>query len=115
MCWFSTVSGCLPTQELYVGNKVTAEQVPLESNAVRSGTWQTFDLTIDYNFVAKGDVLEISGQAVLGDYQRMVYDIIRSLNIYLFFLDDESRVLLTEPLNQTLTGSTEQTALFIFL
>jgi len=108
------LSGCLPTQELYVGNKVTVEQVPLERNAAQSGTWQTFDITIDYNFVAKGDVLEISGQAVLGDHQRMVYDIIRSLDIYLFFLDDDSRVLLTEPLNQTLTGSTEQTAFFSY-
>jgi hypothetical protein len=106
------VSGCLPTQALYIGNKVTAEKVALSKDASQVGTWETFDLKIAYKFAVKGDILEISGQAELGDHQKMVYDNVRSLDIYLFFLDHDSRVLLTEPLDRSFGGSTEQTVLF---
>lgn len=105
-------SGCLQTQQLYIGNKVTTEQVDLVQNTPVAGTWETFDLKIAYEFVAKDDILEISGQARLGDHQRMVYDVVRTLDIYLFFVDHDSRVLLTQPLDRTLTGSTERTAFF---
>ncbi len=106
------VSGCLQTKELYNGNKVTAEKVALSKDASQVGTWETFDLKIAYKFAVKGDILEISGQAELGDHQKMVYDHVRSLDIYLFFLDYDSRVLLTGPLDQSFGGSTEQTVLF---
>lgn len=106
------VSGCLPTQALYIGNKVTAEKIALSKDASQVGSWETFDIKIAYKFAVKGDLLEISGQAELGDHQKMVYDHVRSLDIYLFFLDHDSRVLLTEPLDRSFGGSTEQTALF---
>lgn len=106
------VSGCLQTQELYIGNKVTAEKVELRKDAPQVGTWETFDLKIAYEFVVKGQDLDISGQAELGDHQKMVYDNVRSLDIYLFFLDHDSRVLLTEPLDRSFAGSTQQTVSF---
>jgi hypothetical protein len=106
------VSGCLPSQALYVGNKVTAEKVALSKDASQVGTWETFDIKIAYDFVVKGQNLDISGQAELGDHQKMVYDHVRSLDIYLFFLDHDSRVLLTEPLDRSFSGSTEQTVSF---
>jgi hypothetical protein len=106
------VSGCLPPQALYIGNQVTAEKVALSKDASQVGTWETFDIKIAYKFAVKGDLLEISGQAELGDHQKMVYDHVRSLDIYLFFLDHDSRVLLTEPLDRSLRGSTEQTVSF---
>ena len=106
------VSGCLQTQEHYIGNKVTAEKVELRKDAPQVGTWETFDLKIAYEFVVKGQDLDISGQAELGDHQKMVYDNVRSLDIYLFFLDHDSRVLLTEPLDRSFAGSTEQRVSF---
>jgi len=106
------VSGCLPPQALYIGNQVTAEKVALSKDASQVGTWETFDLKIAYKFAVKGDILEISGQAELGDHQKMVYDHVRSLDIYLFFLDHDSRVLLTEPLDRSFRGSTERTLFF---
>lgn len=113
VCLFALLtSGCLQTQELYIGNKVTTEQVSLEPNTHVAGTWETFDLIIAYEFVAKDDILNISGQARLGDHQRMIYDVVRNLDIYLFFVDNDSRVLLTQPLNRTMIGSTEQKAFF---
>ena len=71
------VSGCLQPQALYIGNKVTAEKVALRKDASQVGTWETFDLKIAYKFAVKGDILEISGQAELGDHQKMVYDHVR--------------------------------------
>ena len=106
------VSGCLQTQELYIGNKVTAEKIALGKDSPQVGTWETFDLKIAYEFVVKGQDLDISGQIELGDHQKMVYDNVRSLYIFLFFLDHDSRVLLTEPLDRTFMGSTQQTVSF---
>ena len=106
------VSGCIKTQALYIGNKVTAEKITLGKDAPQVGTWETFDLKIAYNFVVKGQVLDISGQAELGEHQKMVYDSVRSLDIYIFFLDHDSRVLLTEALDRPFTGSTDQTVPF---
>jgi len=106
------LSGCLQTKELYIGNKVTAEQIPLVKGSTQTGTWETFDLKIAYEFADNGDVLDISGQATLGDHQQMVYDIVKSLDIYLFFLDKDSRVLLTEALDRYIGGSTQQATHF---
>lgn len=106
------MSGCLQTKELYIGNKVTAEQFPLEKGTTQSGRWETFDLKIAYEYVDNGDVLDISGQASLGDHQQMIFDIVKSLDIYLFFLDKDSRVLLTEALDRSMGGSTQQTTDF---
>ena len=106
------VSGCLQPQALYIGNKVTAEKVELRKDVPQVGTWETFDLKIAYDFVVKGQDLDISGQAELGDHQKMVYDHVRSLDIYLFFLDHDSRVLLTEPLDRSFSGSTQRTLFF---
>jgi len=106
------VSGCIQTQALYIGNKVTAEKIALGEDAPQVGTWETFDLKIAYEFVVKDQDLDISGQIELGDHQKMVYDYVRSLDIYLFFLDNDSRVLLTEPLDRTFRGSTQRTEPF---
>ena len=106
------VSGCIQPQALYIGNKVTAEEIALGKDAPQVGTWETFDLKIAYEFSIKDQNLHISGQTELGDHQKMVYDHVRSLDIYLFFLDHDSRVLLTEPLDRSFRGSTQQTVLF---
>ncbi|TNF51636.1 MAG: hypothetical protein EP304_00310, partial [Deltaproteobacteria bacterium] len=68
------VSGCLQTQELYIGNKVTAEKVEIKKDGPQVGIWETFDLKIAYEFVVNGQNLDISGQIELGDHQKMVYD-----------------------------------------
>lgn len=106
------VSGCLQTQELYIGNKVTAEKVEIKKDGPQVGIWETFDLKIAYEFVVNGQNLDISGQIELGDHQKMVYDRVRSLDIYLFFLDHDSRVLLTQPLDRSFQGSTQWTQSF---
>ena len=106
------VSGCLQTQELYIGNKVTAEKIALGKDAPQAGAWETFDLKIAYEFVVKGQDLDISGQIELGDHQKMVYDYVRFLDIYIFFLDHDSRVLLTEALDSSFASSVDRTVLF---
>jgi hypothetical protein len=106
------VLGCLPPQELYIGNKVTTEKLDLGKGKPQAGIWETFDIKINYEFAIKDQVIEIAGQAELGDHHKMIYDRISSLDIYLFFLDHESRVLLTEPINRVLRVDTEQTLSF---
>jgi hypothetical protein len=106
------VSGCLQTKELYKCNKFTAEKIALGKDSLNVGIWETFDIKIAYEFIATGDLLEISGQAELGDHQKMVYDHVRFLDIFLFFLDNDSRVLMTEYLDRSMSGGTEQTVVF---
>lgn len=106
------LSGCVPPQKLYVGNKVTAEQVPLAKEDSRAGSWETFDLKIAYNAETKDDVLDISGQITLGSNYQMTYDNVQSLDVYLFLLDIDSKVLLTEPLEGVFFSSTQDTVPF---
>jgi hypothetical protein len=106
------VLGCMPPQELYIGNKVTTHKVDLGKAEPQAGLWETFDIKINYKFAVKDQIIEIAGQAELGDHYKMVYDRVSSLDIYLFFLDHESRVLLTEPINRVLRVSTERTLFF---
>ena len=95
LCLLFVMAGCLPTAELYVGKAVTsAPIVKLEGTDV-SGTWQTFDVTINYRYQADGDIIELAGQGELSQHYQLVYDGVRSLRVYLFLLDADGLVLET--------------------
>ena len=90
------MAGCVPTAELYIGRAVTnAPIIKLEKDANVSGTWQTFDVTINYRYQADGDIIELAGQGELSQHYQLVYDGVRSLRVYLFLLDADGRVLET--------------------
>ena len=103
------ISGCGETAMMYRGNTVSSVPVvTLQEDFPRAGTWETFDLVIDYEFAQDGDVLEITGEVALTQHYHIVYDRLRHLYVYLFFVDTNSQVLETFSFVGNLTGSTEE-------
>ena len=101
-------SGCVETAAMFHGNAVSPVYVvTLQENAPVAGRWETFDLIIDYEAIRDGDVLEIKGQAALSQHYQIVYDRVRYLIVYLFFVDENGRVLETIDFVDNLGGSPE--------
>ena len=87
------LSGCVAGTELFIGKQVTdAPIVQLEDGAPASGTWQTFDVTINYQYQTDGDIVELAGEGELSQHYQMVYNRVRSLRVYLFLLDADGLV-----------------------
>ena len=90
------VTGCVPTSELYIGKPVTSAPVVEFQNAENAaGTWQTFDMTINYTYTVSGGLIEIAGQGELSQHYQMMYNSVRTLRVYLFLLDGDGVVLET--------------------
>lgn len=89
--------GCQSTSTFFVGEKVKNPNllVPLSANKQQSGTWQTFDLIINYSIEKGQDSLTLAGQAQFTQHYRTVYNRVRRMDLFLLFLDEESRVLKT--------------------
>ena len=107
-CLLSLASGCVEIPMMYHGNTVSSVPVVfLQEGSSNSGTWKTFDLTIDYKYIKKGDSFEISGQAALSQHYQMLYSSVSRMNAYIFFLDKDSRVLETAYFVNVWTSGTE--------
>jgi hypothetical protein len=105
------VTGCaVETSTMYKGNSPSPKMsvVALQKGGDQIGTWETFDIKINYKYVQSGETLDISGQAVLSQHYQMGYNSITRLFIYLFFLDENSRVLKTARIAWAGTGATDE-------
>ncbi len=103
------VAGCVTTAEMFQGGSVSPEQVfAIQETGPNKGYDQNFDIIISYEFVRSGDVLEISGQAVLTDRYPKTYESLNYLHVYLFFLDDSLRVLETVALASSMAGNLDE-------
>jgi len=112
-CFLSLASGCVEISTLYHGKTVSSVPVvTLQEGSPTSGTWKTFDLTIDYKYIKKGDSFEISGQAALSQHYQMLHSIVSKMRAYIFFLDKDSRVLETAYFVNDWTSSTEDVQVF---
>lgn len=101
--------GCVPTAELYVGKYVTAAPIIQLQDATNvSGSWQTFDMTINYSYSTDGDIIELAGQGELSQHYQLVYAGVRSLRVYLFLLDADARVLETIEIPALLTSTEDK-------
>lgn len=101
-------AACVDTAMMFHGQTITSVPiVALEDGVESAGTWETFDLVINYSCLKKNENLEISGQVELGQSYQMVYDQLRYLNLYLFFTDADSKVLETVYLPGFLTYTTD--------
>ena len=101
-------SGCVETAMMYHGNEVSHVQVvTLQEGVQNAGTWETFDVVIDYTYLKNEEVLELSGDVELGQSYQMIYDVLRYLDLYLFFTDEDSRVLETVAFRGFLTYTTD--------
>lgn len=92
------LSGCQVQNisSYYVGLQTNPnESLSLAKEGVRSGQWETFDLLIDYQYQRENHSLKISGDTTFSNYYQMNMGTLRNLELFLFFLDTESKVLET--------------------
>lgn len=96
LCLIFAVTGCVPTSELYIGKPVTsAPIIEFQKAEITAGTWQTFDVTINYTYTVSGGLIEIAGQGELSQHYQMMYNSVRKMRVYLFLLDADAVILQT--------------------
>jgi hypothetical protein len=106
--------GCQSVSSFFVGETVEPELgVPLTAGVLQKGTWKTFDVVISYSAEMGADRLDIYGHAGLGEHHRMMYDSLKHLDVYLFFLNNDSAVLETVLLATNLSSSIDQQVEFM--
>lgn len=97
--------GCKSTSAYYLGWQVENESDAQLSADQQQGHWKTFDLDLNYKYDTAGDVLNISGTIALSFFYEMNTSRIRNLDVYLFFLDNDSKVLETAELSRSVERS----------
>jgi hypothetical protein len=101
--------GCTPVAQQFVGNRVTnAAVVTIQPGGPHADSWETFDVIIDYQYHKSGDLFVISGTAQLTQRYEILYSRLRDLKVYLFFLDDDQRVLDTSMIARSLSVQIDQ-------
>jgi len=100
---------CQSPATFFVGRSVDPTlQIPLTTALAQNGTWQTFDLVINYTLHNNDDQIEITGKAELGEHYQRLYNRVTQLDLYLFLLDSNAAVLETLPLTGSLLGGTDE-------
>lgn len=97
----------------YIGNQVNPDDSrPLVTGESRSGQWQTSDMLVNYQYRMENNSLKISGDTTLSDYYQINLRSLRDLELFLFFLDGQHKVLETVQLFKSLSTSLEDTHSF---
>jgi hypothetical protein len=107
---FILLTACTAPSNQFVGNAVAPEQqiVALQSGGASTDLWQTFDIKIDYQYKRDGNMFEISGAAELTPRYEMLYENLRDLRVFLFFLNDKAHVLEANLLARNLTNRVDE-------
>lgn len=107
-------TGCVETSTMFHGNSPSPAMnvVSLQNDGSQSGALDTFEISINYKYLQSGEVLDISGQVVLSEHFQLNYISIIRLEVYLFFLDEDSRVLKTAQIVRSMTGSVDEVMTF---
>lgn len=89
-------TGCQPIASYYRGYEVNNDDIiSLTSPGAGNSIWKTFDLSVNYRYEHHGQTLVISGDAKLSMYYEVIVTHIKNLDLYLFFVDENSKVLET--------------------
>ncbi len=105
--------GCQGIEISYFGYKANDESIiQLLTSGTRQGVWNKDDIALNYQYDYTDSALNISGALALGTYYDINFNLIRSLDVYLFFLDTNSRVLKTALLVQSLGHRPDQPLAF---
>lgn len=107
------LTGCQSTETFYRGYLAGNESVtPLTLPGSPAGHWQTFDIDLNYRYDASGNNLDISGTIDFGLFYELNTSRIERIDVYLFFLDHDSKVLETARLFRAITADPEETIAF---
>lgn len=107
VCVLFALQGCAPTSEFYRGHYVSPEKVnELQAGKLILGEMKTFDLFLSYEYRLDDNKLDLTGRAMLGDHYQAIYTRLDSLYVYLHFVDENSRVVETVPIINSLSRRT---------
>ena len=68
-------------------------RIDLLENASYKGTWQTFDLTVTYQYEKGTNLLQLSGVAELSEHYQANYEKLRHLYVTVYFLGADDKVI----------------------
>lgn len=106
-CLVTAACASVAPSTMFIGNRVSSPVVALQQRS-SADSWQTFDIKIDFAGTLSGDRYAISGTAELGQHYQMNYANLRDLRVFLFFVDDRTRVLAATLLARSLTGDIDE-------
>lgn len=114
ICLLTFLFGCVETAMMFHGKLVPLSQEikPIENGVVCRDTLRTFEIVIGYDYVREGKLLTISGQASLAERYPSLYSGVNYLDVYLFFLDENQRVLETVLLARAMTSTLDEILAF---
>ena len=88
-----SIISCQGSLFSYQGRTVDPDRrIDLLEGGPHEGTWQTFDLTINYQYEKKAGILQLSGVTELSLHYKSNYEVLRHFFLTLFFLDNEGKV-----------------------
>lgn len=86
----------------YRGGKVSQEnRIPLVENGKDSGSWNTRDIEVDYQYVKNGSKLELSGKVLFTSVITYNFIILDYFHLNAVFTDEQGNVLETTGLLST--------------
>ena len=88
------------------------KRLALSEGGPHEGSWQTFDLTVEYQYEQKAGKLHLSGVAELSDHYKVNYDILNHFYVTVFFLDIEGKVLDSELVLNAISSDLDDTFSF---
>lgn len=98
----AVLAGCQSVATYHAGSRVAAgDSVAMQVGGPHQDVWESFEMVIPYTYERRGDLLEISAAARLGDHYRWLYTRLNRLHLYLYFLDAENVVVSTALLTST--------------
>ncbi len=91
------LSGCKSLSSFYQGyTSQNPSNTALVNNAAQQGRWETFDLRLDYQAALQDQLLDINGSITFSNFHQINAVHVERLDVYLFFIDAEAKVLRTE-------------------
>jgi hypothetical protein len=89
-----SIVACQGSLASYRGATVEPEErIALLEDGLQKGSLQTFDLTMEYQYEIKNDMLQLSGVAELGNHYQSLYESLSYLYITVYFVDTDGKVM----------------------
>ncbi len=88
------------------------KRLALSKGGPHKGSWQTFDLTVEYQYEQKAGKLQLSGDAELSHHNKANYEMLHHFYLTVFFLDIEGKVLDSELVLNAISSDLDDTFSF---